>query len=62
MWSEDLIQLLNLWHTICPATLIERIDPNGIIHTTNFRKISLKEFLNCPTDLRANFLKECLKN
>lgn len=61
MWPQDLMLLLETMSNVAPDVLIERIDSNGIVYTTNFKCISLRGFLNARGDEKEKFILSALK-
>lgn len=62
MYSMELVEVLSLLASFFPCVLISHIDENGIIHTTNYRKISLRKFLDTPKGKRVNYLLSVLED
>lgn len=60
MWTQDLMYLLETMNKVAPDVLIDHIDNNGIIYTTNFKKISLRGFLDTRWDEKENFVRHAI--
>lgn len=62
MWPQDLIYLLEVLHAVAPGVLIDRIDANGMIYTTNFKRIRLRGFLDCPASEKMDYVRDMVAN
>lgn len=61
MWTQDLMYLLETMNKVAPNVLIDRIDSNGIIYTTNFKRISLKGFFDARWNEKERFILSSLE-
>lgn len=61
MWTQDLMYLLETLNKVAPNALIDHIDSNGIIYTTNFKRISLRGFLDARWDEKERFILSSLE-
>lgn len=61
MWSADLLYCLEVMHKVAPNCLIEKIDRDGIIYTTCFHRVSLREFLDVRATEKESYIKHKLE-
>lgn len=61
MWSADLLYCLEVMHKVAPNCLIEKIDCHGIIYTTCFHRVSLREFLDVRATEKEAYIKHKLE-
>lgn len=62
MWTQDLLYCLEVLHLVAPNCLVDRIDSNGIIYTTGFKKISLRKFLDALATEKEDYIKAVLQD